>query len=314
MAKEKYRYVSTAFWDDGWIQTLDPSEKLLYLYLLTNPLTNIAGIYKITIRRMCFDTGFNADTVTHILKKFETAKKVFTFDDWVILPNWPKHQKIGERDNNRKGIDSILENLPDEVFQFIVEHGYGYKYLQDLERYKKGAYKGLDSSSNYINLNLNLNSNSNLNNIEAHSGILANPREPSPLDQGDSEAPQASPPALKTKTIVKTKNEADPLYQAIFQSFISKTGAFTNYPKEAQGIKRIIKYCQQHAPKYTNGDLIKLAELVITKYFELTRNGDRFWRGQPFTPSNLSAPGIFDRVLIEIKPINEEVVENVIPF
>jgi len=157
------------------------------------------------------------------------------------------------------------------------------------------------------------------------SAILANPREPSPLDQGprtkdsikdqgDSEAPQASPPALKTKTIVKTKNEADPLYQAIFQSFISKTGAFTNYPKEAQGIKRIIKYCQQHAPKYTNNDPIKLAELVITKYFELTRNGDRFWRGQPFTPSNLSAPGIFDRVLIEIKPINEEVVENVIPF
>ena len=98
----------------------------------------------------------------------------------------------------------------------------------------------------------------------------------------------------KTKAIAKTKPEPDPLYQAIFQSFIAKAGAFTNYPKEAQAIKRIIKYCEQHAPRYSGGDKIQLAEKTITKYYELTQNGDRFWRGQPFTPSNLSAPGIFD--------------------
>lgn len=161
MTKEKCRYVSTAFWDDEWIQSLDPSEKLLYLYLLTNPLTNIAGVYKITIRRMCFDTGFNADTVTHILRKFETAQKVFMFSEWLILPNWPKHQKVGEKDNNRKGIDDILSSLPDDLFQFVVEHGYEYAFLKDLARYYEGAYKGLIRSSNYINLNSNINSNIN---------------------------------------------------------------------------------------------------------------------------------------------------------
>jgi len=104
-------------------------------------------------------------------------------------------------------------------------------------------------------------------------------------------------PVLKSDTAIM---KADPLYHAIFESFIGKAGAFTNYPKEAQAIKRIIKYCEQHSPMYSEGDKIKLAEMAITKYYELTQNGDRFWRGQPFTPSNLSAPGIFDRVLVEI--------------
>lgn len=163
MAKEKCRYVSTSFWDDEWIQTLDPSEKLLYLYLLTNPLTNIAGVYKITVRRMCFDTGFNADTVGHILGKFEKAGKVFMFSEWIVLPNWPKHQKIGEKDNNRKGVDDILNSLPDDLLQFVIQNKYNYAYLQDLPRCSKEPYKGLISTSNYSNLNLNLNPNSNTN-------------------------------------------------------------------------------------------------------------------------------------------------------
>lgn len=122
--------------------------------------------------------------------------------------------------------------------------------------------------------------------------------------------------AVETKStaVAKVKPEPDPLYQAIFQSFIAKAGAFTNYPKEAQAIKRIIKYCDQHAPRYSDGDKIRLAELAITKYYELTQNGDRFWRGQPFTPSNLSAPGIFDRVLVEIGQTREEAIANDIPF
>jgi uncharacterized protein YdaU (DUF1376 family) len=123
--------------------------------------------------------------------------------------------------------------------------------------------------------------------------------------------------ALPPLELVKPSKDVaipDPLYQAIFQSFIAQAGAFTNYPKEAQAIKRIIKYCEQHAPRYADGDKIKLAEKVIIKYHELTQNGERFWRGQPFTPSSLSASGIFDRVLVEIGQTQEERATDGIPF
>jgi uncharacterized protein YdaU (DUF1376 family) len=129
----------------------------------------------------------------------------------------------------------------------------------------------------------------------------------------EEEAPQAAMIALRKKS-EKAVAKSDPLYQAIFQSFIAKAGAFSNYPKEAQAIKRIIKYCEAHAPVYALGDKVALAEKVVTKYFELTQNGEKFWRGQPFTPSSLSCSGIFDRVLVEIGQSQEDGEKDGIPF
>lgn len=117
------RYIDTSFWDDTWIQELDPSEKLLYIYLLTNPLTNIAGIMELTIKRICFDTGFNSDTVGHILKKFEDAKKVYQYQSYIIIKNFPKHQHL---ENNRilQGVVSILSKLPADVLDYLEEIDY----------------------------------------------------------------------------------------------------------------------------------------------------------------------------------------------
>jgi len=43
------------------------------------------------------------------------------------------------------------------------------------------------------------------------------------------------------------------------------------------------------------------ARAVLEKFHELTTGQDKFWRGQPFTPSALNNPKIFDRVLAEMK-------------
>jgi hypothetical protein len=118
------RYISTSFWDDEWIQTLDPSEKLLYLYLMTNPLTNIAGVYKIANRRICFDTGFNSDTVGHIMAKFEAAGKAFRNGEYVAIPSWPKHQKWETKDKIRKGIEATLLELPVPMLIFLSNISY----------------------------------------------------------------------------------------------------------------------------------------------------------------------------------------------
>jgi len=118
------RYISTSFWDDPWISTLDPSEKLLYLYLMTNTLTNISGVYKIAVRRICFDTGFNSDTVGHIMTKFETAKKAHRIGEYVALPAWPKHQNYETRSKIKDGITACLKELPKECLLELVKIGY----------------------------------------------------------------------------------------------------------------------------------------------------------------------------------------------
>ena len=147
------RYIDTSFWDDTWVQELDPSEKLLYIYLLTNPLTNIAGIMELTVKRICFDTGFNPDTVTHILRKFEEAKKVFKKDNYIIIRNFPKHQQL-KSENVIKGIAAILSKLPDDLLCYLEEIDYQFDI--------KGTFDTLGIPytypSNYLNLNSDLNS------------------------------------------------------------------------------------------------------------------------------------------------------------
>ena len=131
----KQRYISTSFWDDEWIQTLDPSEKLMYLYLMTNPLTNIAGVYKITLRRISFDTGFNQETITNILKKFQKVGKVYKFQEFVIIPSWPRHQQYEKRTKIRTGIEITLNDLPEELLLFLTSVGYEFP-MQDILKSK----------------------------------------------------------------------------------------------------------------------------------------------------------------------------------
>ncbi len=120
------RYISTSFWDDAWIQILNPNEKLLYLYLMTNPITNIAGVYKITLRRIEFDTGLKMDILQTILERFKRDKKAYLFDEYLILPSWPKHQKWESRAKIKSGIETILKELSPEILGYMVSIGYTY--------------------------------------------------------------------------------------------------------------------------------------------------------------------------------------------
>lgn len=135
------RYVSTTFWDDEWVQTLDFTEKGLYLYLLTNSLTNIAGVYKIANRRIVFDTGLSDETVERIMGKFEKDGKAYRHGEYVVLPSWPHHQKC-QNVNIQRGIHRILKSLDGEMISFLSEVGYRYPLDDFLKESDGGAESG----------------------------------------------------------------------------------------------------------------------------------------------------------------------------
>ena len=115
MAKE--RYVNTKFWDDSYVINLDPIEKLLFLYFLTNPLTNISGVYEISLKRIAFDTGIDKEMVAKILARFEDADKIKYLDGWVAIKNFTKHQKNNPKIN--AGIENELMKAPGELAEWI---------------------------------------------------------------------------------------------------------------------------------------------------------------------------------------------------
>ena len=118
--RDKRRQVKTRFWDDNFISTLNPEEKLLFLYFLTSPLANICGVYEISIRRIIFDTALIDQKVRRIMKKFEDSGKVFFIEGWIYVKNFAKHQ---DTDNLkiRKGIENCVNALPKSIYDKIAE-------------------------------------------------------------------------------------------------------------------------------------------------------------------------------------------------
>lgn len=110
---DKLRSINTHFWDDNYIVQLDPIEKLLFLYLLSNTLTNIAGVYEITFRRIAFDTGIDSEMVKKIITRFEKDGKAGYVDGYIILTNFQKNQRLNA--NMKKGVREILKGIPESV-------------------------------------------------------------------------------------------------------------------------------------------------------------------------------------------------------
>lgn len=111
----KQRVINTKFWDDSYILTLDPVEKLLFLYFLTNPLTNICGAYEISLKRIAFDTGIEQDTVLKIFERFGFANKIIYKDGWIVIKNFIKNQSSNPKVD--KGIIREIQELPEWVKQ-----------------------------------------------------------------------------------------------------------------------------------------------------------------------------------------------------
>jgi hypothetical protein len=148
----RQRYLDTKFWDDKYIVEKDPIEKLLFIYLLTNPLTNILGIYEISLSRIAFDTGLEKEMVLKILERFEKDNKVKYYEGYIALKNFTKYQANNPKIN--AGIKSLLKIVPVKLIEWI---NIDFKRL-DIKDYR--LYIGLDRTpkdSNYINTNINTN-------------------------------------------------------------------------------------------------------------------------------------------------------------
>jgi hypothetical protein len=143
----KQRIVNTKFWDDSYIVNLNPKEKLVFLYLLTNALTNISGVYELPFERVAFDTGISREKVDSAFKKFEEERKIVRWNGWIGIVNFIKHQTLNPK--VKQGILSELKLAPKELTDRLSIDYQGLRIATD----------GLSHLNSNSNLNTNLNSN-----------------------------------------------------------------------------------------------------------------------------------------------------------
>lgn len=156
----KSRLINTKFWDDNYTSNLDPIEKLLFLYFLTNTSTNISGVYEIPLKKIANETGVDKEMVEKIIKRFSSDDKIYYFKGWLYVVNFIKNQNQ-KSPKVQRGIEIELEAVPKEIKDFV-----------------SNKSEGIDTLSHS---NTNTNSNSNLN------SNITKPKTSEPKDSQNDE-------------------------------------------------------------------------------------------------------------------------------
>lgn len=174
----KNRMINTRFWIDDYISNLDPIEKLLFLYCLTNPYTDISGVYEIPIKHIALETGLDKEMVLKILDRFSADDKIFYSKGWVAVKNFGKHQL--DNPKVKKGIEIGLKSAPKELVD---------RLCIDYDRLS------------HSNSNSNLNSNTNVFSIKnVNNNLLKEMYNYTDIDEDGN-------PVLKKRSKKITKEE-----------------------------------------------------------------------------------------------------------
>lgn len=135
MSKQGYkRWFNTRFWNDSFVADLDPTEKLLFVYFLTNEHSNICGIYELPIKIIAIETGFEVSMIKKIFGRLKD--KVRHVNGHVVVRNWLKHQSLTSIDT-QTGILNCLKELDEIWLNSLVEK----KLYHIPEKLAQGAYR-----------------------------------------------------------------------------------------------------------------------------------------------------------------------------
>lgn len=90
-----YRKVSISFWTDPKVdEKFSPEDKYFFLYLLTNPHTNLCGCYEISYNQLSRETGYSEDTILVLLDRFERVYNMIRYDKTtyeMLVLNWKRY-------------------------------------------------------------------------------------------------------------------------------------------------------------------------------------------------------------------------------
>ena len=119
-----YRNIQMAFWTDTKISDdYTPEDRYFYLYLMTNPHTNLCGCYEISVKQMADETGYSKETIEKLIKRFEEVHKSIVYSKAtkeVLLINWSKYNWTSS-EKFRKPLLKEIEQVKNIEFKSFLE-------------------------------------------------------------------------------------------------------------------------------------------------------------------------------------------------
>lgn len=145
----KYRQIHITYWQDPFVEDLDPLEKYFYLYLMTNSKTTQCGCYEISNKLIKYETGLNQDQIDKFIKLF-TDKNKIKYDPNTkefLITNWLKHNSF-KSPKVKSCIIKELKEVKNIIFKEYIESIVGIeKTIDSLSKSIDSLSKSIDTSS-----------------------------------------------------------------------------------------------------------------------------------------------------------------------
>ena len=159
-----YRTVQTSFWTDRKVEEdFTPEDRYFYLYLFTNPHTNLIGCSELGIKQASYETGYNKETMERLIQRFTEVHKVIRYypeTREVLILNWHKYNWT----KSGKFLKAVKKQIESVKSEDAIRYIYGMYTVYNQEVY------GMDTVSNQetypmhtSNANTNTDSNTNTN-------------------------------------------------------------------------------------------------------------------------------------------------------
>ena len=120
-----YRNISMNFWTDSKVvDDFTPEDKYIYLYVMTNPHTNLCGCYEISIRQISNETGYNADSVERLLKRLDQTHNVIRYNaptKELLVLNWYRYNWTTSEKINKPLLAEIQKVKSDGFRQYLAD-------------------------------------------------------------------------------------------------------------------------------------------------------------------------------------------------
>jgi len=121
----EYRFVHTRMWSqDDWFATLDAEHKLFWVYLFTNPVASVCGMYQLSLRLAAFETGISQQRCHELLADFVKAGKV-SWDGKVIWVHKMRALQATASPKVQARIAKDLAAIPDGMVRQAYLAAYG---------------------------------------------------------------------------------------------------------------------------------------------------------------------------------------------
>jgi hypothetical protein len=101
--------IESSIWEDEKFCALSVEAKLLFIYLFSSPHRNMVGLYRLTIKYISSDTGFNESKILELMKELISNGMVSYLGDYVLVKKFLKYNPL----NNEKQAKGAIKRLSD---------------------------------------------------------------------------------------------------------------------------------------------------------------------------------------------------------